>query len=301
MRIVVTGAKGQLGGELCRQLGTDAYPLDIDELDLTQAEAVRKRMLDLRPTAIINCAAYTQVDKAESDAESCRAINTTAVEHLAAVCNQWDCLLVQISTDYVFGRMPQPYRPWREDDPPHPQGVYAGTKLAGEQAARRAGKHLIIRTCGLYARPSARQAANFLRTILRLSETQADLQVVDDQHCTPTYVPHLSRAILFLIGYKGRPAPSGIYHVTNQGETTWYHFAVEILRLAGRQTAVRPITSEEFGAAAPRPAYSVLDTSAYHRLGGPVMPHWKAALAEYFTELKLLQTEKLSCLNPKSP
>lgn len=300
MRIVVTGAKGQLGDELCRQLDADAYPLDIDELDLTHAEPVRRRLLALRPTAIINCAAYTQVDKAESDAETCRAINATAVEHLALVCQQLDCPLVQISTDYVFGRMPEPYRPWHEDDAPCPQGVYAATKLAGEQAARQWTKHLVIRTCGLYARPSATGASNFVRTILRLSDTQVELRVVDDQRCTPTYVPHLSRAILFLLGYKGRPAPWGVYHVTNQGETTWYEFAREILRLAGRQATVHPISTAQYGAAAPRPAYSALDTTKYHRLGGFAMPHWKTALEEYFVEINLLQAKEPSCLSLKS-
>ncbi len=135
MKTVVTGAYGQLGGELCRQLGTDAIPLDIDTLDLTDGQAVIERMLLLKPAAIVNCAAYTQVDKAETEPEKCRAVNVTAVEHLVRACGMLDCPLVQISTDYVFGAASPTPRAWREDDPPAPQGVYAATKLQGEQAA----------------------------------------------------------------------------------------------------------------------------------------------------------------------
>jgi dTDP-4-dehydrorhamnose reductase len=309
MSIVVTGAYGQLGGELCRRLGAEAIPLDIDTLDLTDADAVLRRMLALKPAIIVNCAAYTQVDKAETEPQRCRAVNATAVEYLVRACRELDCALLQISTDYVFGGPPGTPRPWREDDPPAPQGVYARTKLEGEQFAATYPKHWIVRTCGLYAQASDPRAANFVRTMLRLGAARKELGVVTDQHCTPTYVPHLAEAILFLMGRgpeKGdsphlceapfgpfrqmgtvpffRPVPRGTYHVTNSGETTWHEFALEIFRLAGMPVAVRPITTAEYGAPAPRPAYSVLDTTAYHRLGGPPMPDWKAALAEYFAE-----------------
>jgi len=283
MKIAVTGAYGQLGGELCRELGSDAIPLDIDTLDLTDGPAAVDRMLRLKPAAIINCAAYTQVDKAESEPEKCRAVNATAVEHLARACGRLDCPLLQISTDYVFGAECPAPRAWREDDPPAPQGVYAATKLEGERAAARHPKHLIIRTCGLYARPSDDRAANFVRTMLRLGSTRPELRIVADQHCTPTYAPHLVRAILFLLGASA--VPWGTYHVTNAGQTTWCDFAAEIFRRANMPVAVRPITTAEYGARAARPSYSVLDTTAYHQLGGPPMPDWKAALAEYFAEL----------------
>jgi dTDP-4-dehydrorhamnose reductase len=285
MKIAVTGACGQLGRELCRQLGATATALDIDTLDLTDGHAVLDRMLALKPEAIINCAAYTQVDQSESEPELCRAVNATAVEHLVSVCNRLDCPLVQVSTDYVFGAATREQRPWREDDPTSPQGVYAQTKLAGERAAARHPKHLIVRTCGLYARPGSPRAVNFLGTMLRLGGTRPELSVVADQHCTPTYVPHLARAIVFLLGaWDGRPAPWGTYHVTNTGQTTWFDFAVEIFRQARMAVIVRPITTAEYGSAAARPSYSVLDTRAYHRLGGPAMPDWKAALADYFLE-----------------
>ena len=150
-----------------------AIPLDIDTLDLTDGPAVIERMLALRPEAIVNCAAYTQVDKAESEPERCRAVNAAAVEYLARACGLLDCPLVQISTDYVFGAACPAPRPWREDDPPSPQGVYARTKLEGEQAAARHPKHFIVRTCGLYAQPSDSRAANFVRTMLRLGADAA--------------------------------------------------------------------------------------------------------------------------------
>lgn len=285
MKIAVTGAYGQLGGELCRQLGDAAIPLDIDTLDLTDGDAVIARMLELQPAAIVNCAAYTQVDKAETQPELCRAVNATAVEHLAEAARRLDCPLVQISTDYVFGAPSPDKRAWREDDLPSPQGIYAQTKLAGEQAAAKAPKHLVVRTCGLFARPSDDRAVNFVRTMLRLGVTRPELRVVADQHCTPTYVPHLAQAILFMSGASGgSTAPWGTYHVTSAGQTTWFDFAVEIFRQAGMAVTVQPITTAEYGAPAARPSFSGLDTRAYHRLGGPVMPDWKAALAEYFAE-----------------
>jgi dTDP-4-dehydrorhamnose reductase len=284
MAILVTGAYGQLGGELCRQLGEAAIPWDIDMVDLTDGPAVVERLLAIAPEAVINCAAYTAVDKAESEPEKCRSVNAAAVEHLAHACNNLDCPLVQISTDYVFGGVPATPRPWREDDHCQPQGVYARTKLEGERAAARHVKHLIVRTCGLYARPSDSRAANFVKTMLRLGATRPELRIVDDQHCTPTYVPHLARAILFLLGVGRKPAPWGVYHVTNTGQTTWREFAAEIFRQAGMTVAIQPITTAEYGAPAPRPSYSVLDTTAYHRLAGPPMPNWQQALAEYFAE-----------------
>jgi dTDP-4-dehydrorhamnose reductase len=292
MKIAVTGAYGQLGGELCRQLGHDAIPLDIDTLDLTDCRAVLDRMLGLKPKAIINCAAYTQVDKAENEPEKCRAVNATAVDYLAQACLRLDCPLVQISTDYVFGAANRKARPWRESAPTSPQGVYARTKLEGEQAAARHPQHLIVRTCGLYARPADARAVNFVRTMLRLGSARPELRIVADQHCTPTYVPHLARAILFLVGANGgRPAPWGTYHLTNAGQTTWFDFATEIFRQAGMNIALHPITTAEYGAPAARPSYSVLDTTAYHRLGGPAMPDWKAALEEYFFEWRELENK----------
>jgi dTDP-4-dehydrorhamnose reductase len=244
------------------------------------------------------------------------------VRYLVEACRPLGCALVQLSTDYVFGEQSGPPRPYREEDVPSPRGVYATAKLEGERAAAEYPRRLVVRTCGLYARPTRGLAGNFVGTILRLARSRTPLRVVGDQHCTPSYVPHVARAILFLLGADGSPAagpvpspvsvgepegdspifaasmpqksgqspaaPWGIYHVTNSGATTWYEFACEIVRQAGIEARVEPITSAEYGAAAPRPRYSVLDTTAYHRLGGPPMPDWKSALAEYFAEWKQL-------------
>ncbi len=289
--VAVTGAKGQLGRELCRVLGDRAAALDIDSLDLTDRQAVLDRLLEIHPELIINCAAYTQVDKAESEPEFARAVNAGAVENLVEVCRRLDCPLVQVSTDYVFegGRRKAEggeSRPWAEEDLPEPPiGVYARTKLEGESAAAKWEKHVIVRTCGLYARQSDENAKNFVKTILRLVDTRPELRVVNDQYCAPSYVPHVARAILFLAGVdRSRPAPWGTYHVTNRGATTWHGFAAEIVRLAGMNVPIVPITTAEFAAPAPRPIYSVLDTSKYHSLRGPEMPNWKDGLKEYFKE-----------------
>ncbi len=309
MAVLVTGALGQLGGELCRRLGREAVgvdvlagtdaagaaaslhvgaenrPFQLQRLDLTNRRQVLETIRRVRPAALINCAAYTAVDQAEKEPERAEAVNATAVSNLAEVCAEVDCPLIQISTDYVFGGQSLG-RPWREDDQPEPQCVYAATKLRGEQAAAQWTKHIIVRTCGLYARPSDARAKNFVRTILRFARHGRTLQVVNDQHCTPSYVPHVAEAVLFLagLGDRGLPAPWGIYHVTNRGQTTWYDFAVEIVRLAGIDVPVAPITSAEYGALARRPSYSVLDTSRYHAVGGPQMPDWQTALGEYFSQ-----------------
>ncbi|NQU20769.1 MAG: dTDP-4-dehydrorhamnose reductase [Candidatus Nealsonbacteria bacterium] len=284
MKIVVTGARGQLGKELCYQLAEKAVATDVDTLDLTERGAVRRAILDMNPDAIINCAAYTAVDQAESEPGVCRAVNAMAPEYLAAVAMELDCPLVQISTDHVFNGPPDRTEPYREDEPPTAESVYARTKLEGEQAAAKHEKHLIVRTCGLYARPSDEQAGNFVKTMLRLGRTVKELSVVADQHCTPSYVPDVARAVAFLVGATAaEPAPWGIYHVTNRGRTTWHEFATEIFRLADVDVPVRAITTAEYGPAAPRPAYSVLDTTKYESLGGPAMPTWQEALAEYFS------------------
>jgi dTDP-4-dehydrorhamnose reductase len=290
VKIFVTGAYGQLGRELCWQIGSQAVPSDCDTLDLRNGSQIRETLFAVRPDLVLHCAAYTQVDLAEKEVELCRAINAQAVAHIAEACRELDCPLLQVSTDYVFTGNPPRGTPYKESDRPMPQGVYAVTKWEGEQAAAAWEKHWIVRTCGLYARPSHAEAKNFVRTMLRLGSTRPELKVVDDQVCTPSYVPHVARAILFLAGASGkRQAPWGLYHVVNAGQATWRDFAVEIFRLARLDVAVQSITTAQYAAPSPRPAYSVLDTSVYHSLGGPPLPDWKAALAEYFAEMASLE------------
>ena len=278
MTIVVTGSEGQLGSELCRQLGGEAMGLDLPQFDLIDRDRVVRTLTEIAPRVVINAAAFTLVDRAEEEAERCRAVNARGVAHLVEACRTLDCLLVQISTDYVFGGDPARRVPYREDDEPRPRGVYARTKLEGERCAAEWKKHLIVRTCGLYGRPGPRSAGNFVETMLGLAARRSRIRVVRDQHCTPSYVPHVARAIRFLLGTRVH----GTYHVANRGETTWYEFAREIFRRSGLEVELEPITTSQYGARAPRPRYSVLDTGKYDALPGrPVLPPWQSALAEY--------------------
>jgi len=277
-RIAIIGSQGQLGGELCRLLGTQAIPLDQPDIDITDRDGTVATLLRVRPDAVINTAAYTLVDPAEDNRELAFAINATGVDHLAAACAQLDCPLLHISTDYVFGADDSRRTPYLETDRPCPQGAYAQSKLAGELVAARWHKHFIVRTCGLYGRRGANtRSANFVDTMLRLGRERGHVRVVHDQHCTPTYVPHVAQACLFLL----TTTTYGIYNVVNSGGTTWHDFAVEIFRQANLPVTVEPITTAAYGAKAARPAYSVLDTTKYHALGGPPLPAWPSALAEY--------------------
>ncbi|MEX2118272.1 MAG: dTDP-4-dehydrorhamnose reductase [Pirellulales bacterium] len=278
MRVAVTGGGGQLGGELCRQWGEAATPLDLPEFDLLDVQAVRRVLLELRPQAVVNTAAYTAVDRAEEVEMLCCAVNAEAVRTLAGVCRELGCPLVQISTDYVFGRDVARERPYREDDEPGPLGVYGQSKLAGEVEAAAWEEHLIVRTCGLYGRRGPRTAgSSFAETMLRLASEGKHLRVVDDQHCTPTYVPHVAGALRWLVEHGAR----GTYHVVNAGATTWHDFAVEMFRQAGLAASIERISTAQYGARAPRPLYSVLDTSKYQASGGPAMPSWQEAVGEY--------------------
>ena len=272
---VITGAEGQLGWELCRLLSSAAVPAGRAVLDITHVGDVHEFVRRVRPAAVINCAAYTAVDRAESEPAKCHAVNADAVGYLAAACREHNCTLVHISTDYVFGADTARQTPYGEMDTPGPQGVYAQTKLAGEQQAATWHRHFIVRTCGLYSHSP--KAANFVKTILRRSGEGQALRVVDDQYCTPSNARHVARAVAFLLGTEAY----GMYHVANAGQTTWCQFAREIQRLVGRDVPVQPITTTEFGAAAPRPGYSVLEATKYHRLGGPSLPSWQIALAEH--------------------
>jgi dTDP-4-dehydrorhamnose reductase len=191
MLLAITGADGQLGTELCRQLGPSAVPLCWPEFELTEHRAVGERLRALRPEAVVNCAAYTQVDRAESEPERCRAVNTLAVENLARICGDLDCPLVQLSTDYVFGADAQRRTPYTEANGTGPLNVYGHSK--------REAEHLIVRTCGLYVRPDKDpvRGRNFVDTMLCLGRERPHLRVVHDQLCCPSYVPHVARAILF--------------------------------------------------------------------------------------------------------
>lgn len=281
MKVIVTGSHGQLGSALCRRFADRAVGLSHAELDITDRAAVDLRLAELRPDAVINAAAYTAVDRAEAEEFACRAVNAEAVGFLADACRRLDARLVHISTDYVFGADASRREPYREFDAPGPQSVYARCKLAGERLAATCPRHLVIRTCGLYGqRPAGSRSGNFVDTMLRMGRERDVVRVVDDQHCTPSYVADVAAAVQFLI----ESSAHGVYHVVNRGSTTWHGFAAEIFRQAGIAARLEPITTAEYGAPAARPAYSVLDTSKYHALGGPPMPDWPDALARYLAK-----------------
>jgi dTDP-4-dehydrorhamnose reductase len=280
-RIVITGANGQLGAELDRRLGPSAIAVTRRELDLEDTAAIAERLRKFRPGAVINCAAYTAVDRAEAEPQQCYAVNALAVERLAAFCAEEDVPLVQISTNYVFGSPPEVRCPWSEDQVPFPRGVYAHSKRLGEQAAARAGRFLVIRTCGLYARPEHVGARNFVQSILERARRGETLHVVADQYCTPSYVPHVAQAVIELLEAAMRQrAAWGVYHVTNEGETTWFRFAQRIVQLSGMRVPLVPIPTAAYASAAPRPIYGVLDTTKCRTAIGHRLPTWQAALQE---------------------
>ncbi len=275
--IVVLGAEGQLGAELCRQLGERAVGLGRHQCDLLEPDRVAEVLKRLQPLVVINTAAYTAVDRAEQEPALCHAMNADAVAALASLCRELDSTLVQISTDYVFGADLSRQVPYAETDAPGAINVYGQSKLAGERHAAAWKKHLVVRTCGLYGRRKQSAPSNFVETMLRLARERDRLRIVDDQRCTPSYVIHVARAIVFLSESNAR----GIYHVTCDGEATWHEFATEIFRLARLSPQVDRISTAEYAVAASRPLYSVLATSKYQATAGAALPHWKAAIAEY--------------------
>lgn len=269
-----------MGSELCRRLGSRALPLGRADLDLADLNTLAERVVALRPAAVINAAAFTQVDRAEADRVACRTVNALAVQRIAIACERLRCPLVQVSTDYVFGADLKRATPYGEDDSPGPLSVYGHAKWQGEHAAAHASRHLIVRTSGLYARPTdGIQPTNFVTTMLRLGRTRPCMRVVNDQWCTPSYVPHVADAILSLLAM----GAEGVWHVVNGGHTHWCDFAQEIFRQAKLPCGVTPISTSDYLAAAKRPHYSVLSTEKLDQAAGRSLPDWPAALAEYFS------------------
>ena len=276
-RVLITGANGQLGHEMRNVLDGDdrfeAIFTDVAELDICDAEAVNRAVADNRVDYIVNCAAYTQVDKAEDNVELCRKINATAVENLARAAAACGARMIHVSTDYVFNG--RGYRPYTEVMAPDPQSVYGSTKLEGEQALMRlCPQSAIIRTAWLYSP----YGNNFVKTMMRLGTERDELSVVADQIGTPTCAADLAlvvRAVLLA----DRFVP-GIYHVSDEGACSWYDFAVAIHRLAGITTCrVKPIRSDEYPSRARRPFYSVLDKSKIKQTYGLTLPHWYESLS----------------------
>lgn len=273
MRVLITGARGQLGRalvELGRGQGWQLWAYDLPELDLADVGAVQEAVRTAQPEVIFNAAAFTAVDRAEEEPEAAFTVNAKAVATLAELSDEVGALLVHVSTDYVFDGRNQ--RPYKEDDPPNPLSVYGKSKLAGERAASQARHHLIVRTSWLFGR-----GWNFVEAIRKqLLNGARELQVVADQTGRPTYAEDLALALVGLV----KAGASGVFHVANSGETTWAGFAREIVAQLGFSVPVMEITTEEAGRPAPRPRYSVLNTAKFDSLFRP-LPPWQEALARY--------------------
>lgn len=286
MNILVTGANGQLGSCL-RDVAagsTDNYIFtDVAELDITDAAAVRKAVSDNAVDVIVNCAAYTNVDKAEDDAAFAELLNATAVRNLAEAAKENGATLIHISTDYVFGK--EPYNvPCREDQKGTPTGVYGLTKLHGEQAIAETGvKALIFRTAWLYSE----YGRNFVKTMLNLTSTRPELKVVFDQTGTPTYAGDLAHALFDIIENRRFAGNEGVYHYSNEGVCSWYDFTKMIAEYAGNTACdIQPCHSDEFPSKVVRPSYSVLDKTKFKNTFGIKVPYWTDSLRRCIANLK---------------
>lgn len=289
MNILVTGANGQLGNEMriVAKNSVDNYIFtDVAELDITNAEAVEKMVMDNDVKIIVNCAAYTNVDKAEDDSEFAEILNAKAAENLAVAMKKNDGLLVHVSTDYVFGGTKN-NTPCKEDEPANPTGVYGVTKLHGEQAIIASGcRHIIIRTAWLYSE----FGKNFLKTMLNLTATKPQLKVVFDQVGTPTYAYDLALAIFDIVENRKYEGNDGIYHYSNEGVCSWFDFTKMIAEYAGNtQCDIQPCHSDEFPSKVVRPSYSVLDKTKIKATFGTVVPYWTDSLKVCMNNLRNME------------
>ena len=274
-KVIVTGADGQLGRAINLQYaGSGEYELintDVGDLDITDIDKVMKFVREIRPYAIINCAAYTAVDACEKEEDLAFRINAIGPRNLSIAATETGAKLMHVSTDYVFDG--NGTRPYVETDPTGPQGAYGRTKLAGENFVREFGdRHYIVRTAWLYG-----DGKNFVKTMLRLAETHDQVRVVMDQVGSPTSADELARAIAYLLPTENY----GLFHGTCEGDCSWAQFTEEIFRLAGKNTKVEAITSEEYGAAAKRPSYSILENYMFKMTTDFMFADWHDAIAEY--------------------
>ncbi|MDR1517584.1 MAG: dTDP-4-dehydrorhamnose reductase [Dysgonamonadaceae bacterium] len=288
INVLVTGGYGQLGNELkLRSEQTNSafrfIFTDADTLDITDRQQVEAFVEQHSIRYIVNCAAYTAVDKAESDEELCYKINCTGPENLAVAATKNGCRLIHVSTDYVFDG--EGTKPYRESDATNPQSVYGRTKLQGEQAILKAAPDaVIVRTAWLYST----FGKNFVKTMLQLMHDRPDLNIVADQRGTPTYAADLAEMIVHIMEEAERQEwKPGVYHFTNQGETTWFGFAEKIKAMAKMDSCtLRPVNTAEYKTAAKRPAYSVLDKTKIELAFHVVIPQWEDGLKRCLEKLK---------------
>lgn len=288
-KILVTGSNGQLGNEI--QALSKEYPnfefeyTDVDTLDISDYNALEKKIQLSKPCFIINCAAYTAVDKAESDETTAMLVNKQAPANLAKISKSHGCTLIHVSTDYVFNG--QAYKPYSEDMPTSPNSVYGRSKLEGEkEVEKNCSDYLIIRTSWLYSS----FGNNFVKTMLRLGKEREQLGVIYDQVGTPTYASDLARAILTAansISKKQTKNYTGIYHFSNEGVCSWYDFSKEIFNFTGINCKVNPIETKDYPTPANRPHYSVLNKEKIKNTFNITIPHWRESLENC---LRILET-----------
>lgn len=285
-KILITGSKGQLGSEI--MFISDKFPdfefcfTDYEELDITDPQKVKTFIADFKPDYLINCAAYTAVDNAETDFAKANFLNADAVGFLAKYSSEYNCRMIHISTDYVFdGIGPRPYK---ESDQTNPKSAYGKTKLNGEiQCAEQNKNNLIIRTSWLYSA----YGANFVKTMLRLGQEKNEIGVICDQVGTPTNAADLANAILEIISGTENGEIDfipGVYHYSNEGVASWYDFTKAIFEITGINCFVKPIASEDFPSKVARPAYSILNKSKIRLNFGIRIPYWRESLKHYLNE-----------------
>jgi dTDP-4-dehydrorhamnose reductase len=282
MKVLLIGANGQLGGDLQAALSAAGHAvagLTHAEIDVTDPPSVRDALTAHCPSLVVNTAAYHKVDEVEQNPEKAFAVNGIAPFRLAQACRSIEAAVMFISTDYVFGGDRTRRHPYAEEDAPAPLNVYGASKLAGEYLTRSAwDKHFVVRTSGLYgARGASGKGGNFVELMLRLAGEGKPIRVVNDQRLTPTYTVDLAHALVSLME-SGR---YGVYHMTAEGDCTWYEFAARIFARQGLAPDLTPVPSSAFPTVAARPAYSVLSKAGMARAGLPRMRAWETALADY--------------------
>lgn len=279
MKVLVTGAGGQLGHDVCRELerrGIGCLGLSSGEMDVSDGRAVRGTALDYRPDAVIHCAAYTKVDRAEDEPEKCWRVNTDGTRNIALACRETGAKLAYISTDYVFPGGGE--TPYEVTDGVRPLNVYGASKLAGELAVKTlAPASFIVRSSWAFGS----NGGNFVRTMLRLAERRDRLDVVCDQVGSPTYTADLARLVCDMV----MTEKYGVYHAANEGFCSWAEFAAEIFRLSGKKTAVRPVPTEGYPARAVRPLNSRLSKDSLEKAGFCRLPDWHDALERFIKSI----------------
>lgn len=280
MKVLVTGVKGQLGFDVMKELakrGMEGIGADLEEFDITSVEQTNAFIKENAPDAVIHCSAYTAVDRAEEDVDLCYKVNAEGPKNIANVCKELDIPMIYISTDYVFPGEGEHY--YEPEDATGPAGAYGKTKLAGEEAVKAIlDKYFIVRISWVFGY----NGNNFIKTMLRLCETHKELTVVNDQIGSPTYTVDLAKLLVDMVVTD----KYGTYHATNEGICSWADFAREIFAQAGKEVTVKNVTTEEYGAKAPRPKNSRMSKEKLVEAGFSKLPEWKDALTRYLEELK---------------